>query len=111
MLSHSASVCVMQYTHTSRANGGDEFNAIIGGQVYRGSCYPDLVGTYFYSDNGRGGLYTAKLNPDGTTITKTDLTGATLPAASQPASIHASASGEMYIGLTNGRVLHIEAGP
>src|SRR5262249_15529571 len=32
------------------------WNAIIGGQVYRGTCYPDLVGTYIYSDNGHGGL-------------------------------------------------------
>src|SRR5215468_4546088 len=27
------------------------WHAIIGGQVYRGSCFPDLVGTYFFSDN------------------------------------------------------------
>lgn len=87
------------------------FTAIIGGQVYRGTCYPDVVGTYFYSDNGKGRLFTAKLNPDGTTVTKADLTGVTLPGAGQPASIHASANGELYIGTTSGRVLHIEASP
>ena len=27
------------------------FGAIIGGQVYRGRCFPDIVGTYFYTDN------------------------------------------------------------
>ena len=29
---------------------GDGWHSIIGGQVYRGTCFPDLVGQYFYSD-------------------------------------------------------------
>src|SRR5262249_53729307 len=32
------------------------WNAIIGGRVYRGSCYPDLVGWYFFTDNGHATL-------------------------------------------------------
>jgi glucose/arabinose dehydrogenase len=99
---------VDERTHTSIGNGGDGFNAIIGGQVYRGTCYPDIVGTYFYTDNGRGGLSKAVLNPDGATITKTDLPG-TFPSG--PASIHASATGELYLTTTSGDVHHIEAGP
>ena len=31
----------------------DGWLAIIGGQVYRGACFPDLVGTYFFTDNAR----------------------------------------------------------
>jgi len=95
-------------THTAVGNGGDGFNAIIGGQVYRGTCYPDITGTFFYSDNGRGGLFSAKLNPDGTTITKTTLPG-TFPGS--PSSIHASATGELYLTTTTGTVFHIEASP
>ncbi len=93
-----------------KTHGGDGWDSIIGGQVYRGSCYPDIVGTYFYSDNGNGGLFTAKLNPDGATITKNELSG-NFPGPEQPASIHASASGELYLTTTNGAVFHIEAGP
>ncbi len=101
---------VDERNHTSLGAGGDQFDSIIGGQVYRGSCYPDVVGTYFYSDNGRGGLYTAKLNPDGATVTKATLTG-NFPGQDQPASIHAAANGELYMTTTSGSVLHIEAGP
>ena len=99
---------VDERTHKAISEGGDGFNAIIGGQVYRGTCYPDLVGTYFYTDNGRDGLSTARLNPDGATITKTDLPGT---FASRPASIHASASGELYLTTSTGNIFHIEAGP
>ncbi len=95
-------------THATIPNGGDGFEAIIGGQVYRGTCFPDLVGTYFYTDNRRGGLSTAKLDAGGTTITKADLPG-TFPVS--PASIHAAATGELYVTTTNGTIHRIEAGP
>lgn len=95
-------------THATIPNGGDDFQAIIGGSVYRGTCFPDLAGTYFYTDNRRGGLSTAKLNADGVTITKADLAG-TFPVS--PASIHASATGELYITTTGGTIHRIEAGP
>ena len=87
--------------------------AIIGGEVYRGSCYPDLVGKYFFSDNTKHGLSTAVLNSDGS-VTATDLPG-TWPAG--PASIHGDARGELYLTTasgsagSNGIIYHIEAGP
>jgi glucose/arabinose dehydrogenase len=88
-------------------NHSTGWNAIIGGQVYRGTCYPDLVGTYFYSDNGNGGLTTAVLQAN-MSLSITDLNG-TFPGG--PASIHADARGELYEGTVAGGIWHIEAGP
>jgi hypothetical protein len=90
----------------SRTHGAG-WNAVIGGQVYRGSCYPDLVGWYFYTDNGRGGLSKARLKTDGT-LEIVDLPGS-FPRS--PASIHADARGELFETDTAGNVYHIEASP
>jgi glucose/arabinose dehydrogenase len=84
----------------------DGWDAVIGGQVYRGSCYPDIVGKYFYSDNNFGHMATATMT--GGTFARTDLPG-TFPTG--PASIHADARGELYEGTVAGGVWHIEAGP
>ena len=84
----------------------DGWLAIIGGQVYRGPCYPDLNGKYFFTDNNAHTLSVATF--DGTNVTATDLPG-TWPTS--PASIHADARGELYETTTNGSVYHIEAGP
>jgi glucose/arabinose dehydrogenase len=83
------------------------WNAIIGGQVYRGACYPDLVGTYFYTDNGHGGLSEAKLQGDGS-LAITDLTG-TFPGG--PSSLHAIWNGEIYETDISGNVYHLEVMP
>lgn len=83
--------------------------AIIGGQVYRGPCYPDLTGMYFYTDNTRHPL--ARATFDGTTVTTTDLTPPATGWPGSPASIHADARGELYEVTTNGSVYHLEAGP
>lgn len=89
----------------------DGWTAIIGGQVYRGSCFPDLAGTYFYADNLGRQFATAKLNPNGT-LAVSDLTaqpGEQLP--DNVASIHADAAGELYVTTTRGDVFRIEASP
>lgn len=83
------------------------WSAIIGGQVYRGTCYPDIVGNYYYTDNGRGGMSMATLNVD-SSLTVSDLTGS-FPAS--PSSVHADARGELYETDTSGNVYHLEAGP
>jgi glucose/arabinose dehydrogenase len=82
--------------------------AIIGGQVYRGACYTDMVGWYFYSDNNKGGLAKARLVGD--TFEKMDLTG---QFPNNPASIHGDSRGELFITTSSspGRIYHIEAGP
>ncbi len=84
----------------------DGWHAIIGGQVYRGTCFPDLAGKYFYTDNTAATLSVATF--DGQNVTTTDLPG-TWPGS--PASIHADARGELYETTTNGSVYHIQAGP
>jgi glucose/arabinose dehydrogenase len=86
---------------------GQGWRAIIGGQVYRGTCFPDLVGTYFFTDNALRPLQTGKLEANGT-VTTANLPG-TWPAG--PASIHADARGELYLTTTQGFVWQIEAGP
>ncbi|HEY4241783.1 MAG TPA: PQQ-dependent sugar dehydrogenase [Kofleriaceae bacterium] len=83
------------------------WNAIIGGQVYRGTCYPDIAGTYFYTDNGHGGMSTAIFNTDNS-LTVTDL-GGTWPAS--PAALHADGLGELWEVTTAGKVYHLEVMP
>ena len=84
----------------------DRWTAIIGGDVYRGTCYPDIVGWHFYTDNGAGGLYRARLLADGT-IEKATVVG-TFP--SSVSSIHGDARGELYLTTTEGSVYHLAAG-
>jgi glucose/arabinose dehydrogenase len=81
--------------------------SIIGGQVYRGTCYSDLVGWYFFTDYEKHGLAKARLLADDT-LEVEELPG-NWPAV--PASIHAGANGELYETDTNGNVFHLEAGP
>jgi glucose/arabinose dehydrogenase len=92
----------------SRTHGAG-WLAIIGGQVYRGSCFPGMEGWYFYSDNSRGRLVRAKLQGDGTLMTE-ELVG-TFPG--NPASIHADSRGELYLttSTTPGKIYHLEANP
>lgn len=92
-----------------KTHSTDGWFAIIGGQVYRGPCYPDLDGVYFYSDNVKHTLSRATF--DGTTVTTTDITPPASGWPGSPSSIHADARGELYEVTTNGRVYHLEAGP
>jgi len=81
--------------------------SIIGGQVYRGTCYSDLVGWYFFTDYEKHGLAKARLNADDT-FEVMELPGTWPPV---PASIHEGAHGELYETNTAGDVFHLEAGP
>ena len=81
--------------------------AIIGGEVYRGSCYPDLRGTYLFTDYMAHGLAAAKLQPDGS-LTVADLPG-TFPA--EPSSIHGDAEGELYLTTVGGEIYRLEVSP
>ncbi len=87
------------------------WKAIIGGQVYRGACFPDLAGWYFYTDFTLHPLVKARLNPD-QTLEIHDLTApANNPWPELPASIHADARGELYETTTRGDIYMIQAGP
>jgi glucose/arabinose dehydrogenase len=82
----------------------DGWTSITGGQVYRGSCFPDLQGTYFFTDyDDVGRLSTATLHEDGS-LTITDLPGTFPPLG---ASIHADAGGELYETDTSGNVFQL----
>lgn len=96
--------------HTPVGQGGDGWLAIIGGEVYRGTCFPDLAGTYFMTDNTRHALTTAKLESNGS-VTATVLPNPTGGWPTGPSSIHADARGELYMTTTNGTIYQIEAGP
>lgn len=74
----------------------DRYTAIIGGQVYRGTCFSDLAGTYFYADNNGGQLATVVRSGDEVTVA--DL--APLPGETFPngiSSIHEDARGELFV--------------
>ena len=85
----------------------DGWESITGGQVYRGTCYPDLAGWYFYGDYGKGAYARARLREDDT-LEIVDLQGA-FPG--NPASIHEDSRGELYVTTTAGTIFHIEAAP
>ncbi len=108
------------------------WDAIIGGQVYRGACFPDLVGFYYYTDNGHHGLSRAKLQADGTlsvvdlgkcsTSKKTCIVQTDCPSPTDicqltslwptsPASLHADSRGELYESTITGDIYALEAGP
>lgn len=89
------------------ANQG--WRAIVGGEVYRGTCYPDLVGTYFFTDHTRGGMSKATMSGD--TVTATELPTPTGGWPTGMSSIHSDARGELFITTTQGRIYQIEAGP
>ena len=94
-----------------RDHNTDGWHAVIGGTVYRGSCYPGIVGNYYFSDNTLGGLTQGVYNPmggAGSRLTTVELCG-TFPAS--PSSIHADASGEIYETDTAGNIWHLEAHP
>jgi glucose/arabinose dehydrogenase len=95
----------------TRDHNNDNWHAIIGGQVYRGTCYPGLDGSYFFTDNTAHGLSQATFNPLGPSVSEVDLVPPAGGWPSGPSSIHADARGELYETTTNGSVYHLEAGP
>ncbi|HEY5944332.1 MAG TPA: PQQ-dependent sugar dehydrogenase [Kofleriaceae bacterium] len=95
-----------QYTRTHSEN----WISIIGGQVYNGSCFPDLKGFYFTTDYGAHPLVRAKLEANGT-VAATELTAPTGGWPQSPSSLHADARGELFLTTTAGRIYQIEAGP
>jgi glucose/arabinose dehydrogenase len=99
--------------------------SVIGGQVYRGTCYPDLVGKYFFTDYCVHALEMA-------TVGATGDVSVTLPTTSYldiggepvesfpvtPSSLHADGRGELYLTTVSccgssfvGAVYHLEVTP
>lgn len=82
------------------------FAAIIGGEVYRGACFPDLVGTYFYTDTYRQYLRSAHLAADGTLVLDPEGEFIGLPT-----SLHGDAYGELYVTTVPGDVYQLVVVP
>jgi glucose/arabinose dehydrogenase len=100
-----------QFTHPH--GPPDNWTAIIGGEVYRGTCYPDLVGQYLFTDYEGGGLYRARFANNAITV---EPIPGTFPKG--VSSLHADSRGEIYVTTapadgngTDGAVYHLEAGP
>jgi glucose/arabinose dehydrogenase len=89
---------------------GQNWLSVIGGQVYRGDCFPDLKGYYFMTDYMAHPMVRAKLEANGT-VTAMDLPAPTGGWPTAPTSLHADARGELFLTTTAGRVYQIEAGP
>ncbi len=83
----------------------DGWESIIAGQVYRGSCFPDLVGDFYFSDISKHPLMRGRFEVGTFSATQVG------DAPTQPASIHADARGELFLTTVGGGVYQIEAGP
>ncbi len=100
-------VTMPQFEKTQPSVGpSDGWESIIGGQVYRGTCFPDIVGDHFFTDYSKHVLWRGRYM--GGTYTANALPG-TWPA--QPASLHADARGELFLTTVGGDIFQIEAGP
>jgi len=103
----------------------DGWCAIIGGDVYRGQCFPALAGTYFFTDYCKAELYQAVKTGPATFTTSVasdvmfiDDAGEHAGSPPGPASIHKAAGGELYMTTTalatdptHGGVFRLEARP
>ena len=97
---------------------GDDSRSITGGYVYRGSCYPDLVGTYFYGDYVTDQVWTFKYS-GGDATAQQEVTGDLDPdgVIDGLSSFGQDAYGELYVvslrplnaGLAAGAIYKIVA--
>ncbi len=99
--------------------------SVIGGAVYRGSCYPDLVGEHLFTDYCAHTIETARRTGAGVQLrspkTKILDLGSSEPYEGSPvtpASLHADSRGELYLTTVSccgssfiGAVYHVEATP
>ena len=85
----------------SQSTGWD---SIMGGQVYRGSCYPGLVGRYFYGDYSRAQLWSFTWNG-----TQAQNNAMAVNNVGNITAIHADGQGELYVVTHNGVIRKITA--
>jgi glucose/arabinose dehydrogenase len=93
---------VYEWTHD-----GDGFCAIIGGAVYRGACYPDLVGTYLFTDFCSDFVWALRAEDGAITQAPSPMPDTMRNGL---VSLHASATGELYLTSNAGALFHIEVG-
>jgi glucose/arabinose dehydrogenase len=85
-------------------SAGNNWHSVIGGQVYRGTCYPDLVGTYFYGDYAAGELWAFRIMNGAATNDHM-----AVPSVGAITHVHSDGVGEMYVVTYDGRVRHLIA--
>ncbi len=84
-------------------NQSQGWQSIIGGQVYRGTCFPDLVGTYFYGDYYVQRLWAFEYANGQATNNRQALA----TSVGNITAIHADSLGELYIVSHNGTIRRI----
>jgi len=94
---------VVTYTH----DGGR--CSVTGGYVYRGSCFPDLDGLYFFGDYCSNQVWTIAW-PGDTTPTDVSADLGSTAALAGLTSFGQDALGELYVLSRDGDVFRIEAG-
>ncbi|HEY4055394.1 MAG TPA: PQQ-dependent sugar dehydrogenase [Kofleriaceae bacterium] len=82
----------------THSHSPDGWISVIGGEVYHGTCMPDLAGTYFYTDwqSANAKLRRATLNAGGTLDFATDFATNPSTVPNNISSIHADARGELW---------------
>lgn len=75
------------------------WHSVIGGAVYRGACFPDLVGHYFYGDYSQGGLWSFQLVGG---VAQNDRQ--VIPSVGALTHVANDARGEVWVVTHNGRV-------
>jgi glucose/arabinose dehydrogenase len=84
--------------------GGPEgWTSIMGGMVYRGSCYPNLVGKYFYGDYAAGQLWSFTWNGTSAVGDAQAVAG----SLGNITAIHDDGLGQLYVVLHGGTVRRI----
>ncbi len=83
--------------------GAQGWTSIMGGVVYRGTCYPNLVGKYFYGDYAAGQLWS--FTWDGTTAVGD--AQAVPGTIGNITAIHDDGLGQLYVVLLSGSVRRI----
>lgn len=89
------------------ANAGNACS-VVGGQVYRGSAYPEMEGIYFYSDFCGGWIRSARVEGNVATPAFPELAAPTVGGLTDNAvSLDEATGGELYVVYASGRVYRL----
>ena len=83
--------------------GAEGWTSIMGGAVYRGACYPNLAGKYFYSDYAAGTLWSFTWNGS-SAVGDAQVIAARLGNVT---AIHDDGNGQLYVVLHSGAIRRI----
>ena len=93
---------VIEYPHGSGCS-------VVGGQVYRGSAYPEMRGIYFYSDFCGGWVRSARVEDNSATPAFPELAAPTVGGLTDNAvSLDEGPGGELHVVYASGRVYRLE---